>query len=70
MSWQDWGDVRKARGSVPTGKKRGKGGLSAKDAKHIARTDPDYKSVDKKQRKAEMKRGDNQGRKKAGGGWW
>lgn len=60
MGWQDWGDVRKGRGGKATGKDRGKGdNLSAKDAKHIARTDPAYKSVDKKARKAEKKRGDN-----------
>lgn len=68
MSWADWGDVRKARGGTPTGKK-GKGSkLSANDAKLIARTVRAYKSVDKKLRKEELKRGENKGPK--GKGWF
>lgn len=55
MSWWDAGDVRKKRGGTPTGKNRGKGGLSAEDAKRIAKTDPAYKSVDKELRKQERK---------------
>jgi len=59
MSWQDWGDVRKERGSGPLFNKGKKNKLSAKDAMRIAKTDPKYKSVDPKQRKAEKKRGEN-----------
>lgn len=66
MSWMDAGDVRKARGGKATGKGRGKGGLSAEDAKKIAKTDPDYKSVDKKQRKWEKKAGENTDKRR---GW-
>lgn len=65
MGWMDAGDIRKKRGGRAVGKGNGKG-LSAEDAKRIAKTDPDYKSVDKKQRKQEVKRGDNTGRKKKG----
>lgn len=59
MSWQDFGDIRKERGGKATGKDRGKKTMSAKDAKLIAKTDPDYKSVVKDARKAEKKRGES-----------